>query len=169
MDAAAGRENRGVPGDFLDRLAPELRAGDDRDLWTDAVLRVVSDVEALDARTETPPRHVVLTVARVRRHRPGTHPDDHATMQLAWERDRGDAEWRFAGEHARIRRRRGSFTAALCLPAGTVSLAYVEALVLWRPHLPGAPPSEHETGREVYRYRRTSEGRWAFLGTTEKE
>jgi len=169
MDAAAARENRRVPGDFLDRLDPELRAGDDRDLWADAVLRVAADVEALDRRIETPPRHVVLTVARVRRHRPGTHPDDHATMHLAWERDRGESGWRFAGESVRVRRRRGSFTATLCLPAGTVSLAYVEALVLWRPHLPWALPSEHETGREVYRYRRDSEGRWAFLGRTEKE
>ena len=161
-----------MPPDLLDlprRLAPELRAGDDADLWSDAALRVAADVASLDAALETPPRHVLLTLARVRRRRAGVHPDDHATMQLSWERDRGDPAWRAADEHAKVRRRKGSFTATLCLPAGTVSLAFVDALVLWRPHLPGEQASEHETGREVYRYRRDSDGRWRFLGRTEKE
>jgi hypothetical protein len=116
-----------------------------------------------------PWEHVVLSVVRVRWHCLGTHPDAHATLHLSWERDRGDPAWRFLGEHPHLRRKHGSFSATLCLPAGTAGLAWVEALVLWRPHLPGAPPSEHETGREVYRYRRDADGRWRFVGLSEKE
>jgi hypothetical protein len=159
-----------------ERLVPELRGGDDRDLWTDAATRLAEEIAAFDTTLASPPRHVVLTLAKTRKHRPGIHPDQHAAFTLAWERDRGDAEWRFAGERAHVKRRRGVFDATLCLPAGTAQLAWHDALVLWRPTLPWAPQHDegrdehapavhHETGREYLRYRRDAQARWVFLGT----
>lgn len=142
----------------------ELRGGDDRTLWEDLAPRVASDVAALDRRLESPPRHVTLSLARVPRHRGGVHPDEQATLHLAWERDRDGDRWRFAGAHPRVRSRHGWYTATVCLPAGTAGLAWVEALVLWRPRLPWAPPEDHETGRQTYRYRRDADGSWRFVG-----
>jgi hypothetical protein len=66
----------------------------------------------------------------------------------------------------------------VCLPGGTIGLGWVEAVVLWRPHLPsassesaehrrGAAHEEHETGRQAYRYRREPDGSWRFFGTHE--
>src|SRR5262245_7414379 len=81
-------------GDFDSRLAPELRGGDDPALWHDALRRVAEDVAGLDRDLETPPRHVLLSVVRIRSGRPGAHPDDKPTLRLSWERDRGDADWR---------------------------------------------------------------------------
>lgn len=127
-----------------------------------------------------PPRHVTLSLARVPRRGAGVHPDESATLRLSWERARGDDAWRFAGTRPRVRSRRGSFTATVCLPAGTNGLAWVDALVLWRPHLPWADeasdapsrparggPGDHETGRQTYRYRREPDGSWRFLGAHE--
>ena len=158
---------------MLDGLAAlfddELRGGDDRALWEDVAARVAGDVAALDRLPEAPPRHVTLVLARVRRARdrarPGAHPDDHATLHLAWERDRGDATFRFAGRHPHVRSRHGAYSATVCVPAGTNRPAWVEALVLWRPRRPWGPPEDHETGRQTYRYRRESDGSWRFLGT----
>jgi hypothetical protein len=87
------------------------------------------------------PRRVTLTFARVPRERAGADPDDHATLSLPSERERGDAEWRFVGEHPHLKRHRGTYSATICLPAGTTRLAYVEAVVLWRPHRPSGTDS----------------------------
>jgi len=156
-----------------ERLVPELRGGDDRELWLDAATRLADQIAAFDGTLPSPPRHVVLNLAKTRKHRPGIHPDQHAAFTLAWERDRGDPSWRFAGETARIQRRRGVYSATLCLPAGTAQLAWHDVLVLWRPTLPVAPQRDdddgpavlHETGREFLRYRRDAQSRWVFLGT----
>jgi hypothetical protein len=110
---------------------------------------------------------VLLAVVRMRSGKPGAHPDDHPTLHLCWERDRGDPEWRFAGENPRTRSRHGGFTATICIPAGTNALGWVEAVVVWRPHLPWATPDDHETGRQSYRYRREADGNWNFLGVRE--
>jgi hypothetical protein len=155
-------------GEFDSWLAPELRGGDDPALWRDALCRVAEDVAGLDRDLETPPRHVLLSIVRIRGGKPGAHPDDRPTLRLAWERDRGDSGWRFAGAHPRTRSRHGSYTATLCLPAGTNALAWVEAVVLWRPHVPWAAPEDHETGRQAYRYRREAGGSWSFLGIHEE-
>lgn len=156
-----------TPADFESRLEPELRAGDDRSLWRDVLCRVADDVAKLDRTLETPPRHVLLSAVRIRGGRPGAHPDDRPTLRLAWERDRGDETWSFAGPNPRTRSRHGAYTATVCLPGGTTGLAWVEAVVLWRPHLPWAPPEDHETGRQSYRYRREADGSWCFLGVHE--
>jgi len=158
MDSASPT---GLP-DLAERLDPELRGGDDRDLWFDVAARVAADVVALDAGPATPPRHVLLALARVPRHRAGVHPDERATLHLAWERSRGDAAWTFAGARPRVRSRHGSYTATVCIPAGTAGLAWVDAVVLWRPRLPWAPPEDHETGRETYRYLRGPDGSWRY-------
>ncbi len=145
------------------RLREEFHGGDDEELWALAARRAAADVERLfDA--ERSPRHVLLTIARVRGKNPGLHPDDHATFQLSWERSRGDAGWTFVGAHPRVQRRRGSYTATLCIPAGTVRLAYLDLVVLWRPRLPWAGPEDTEMGRQVYRFRREPDSTWRLLG-----
>lgn len=150
------------------RLDEELRGGDDRRLWEDVAARAASDAAALDAGLPTPPRHVTLVLARVPRRPAGPHPDEEATVRLAWERGRDEPAWRFAGEHPHVRRRRGAYSATVCVPVGTNGLAWVDVLVLWRPRLPWAPPEDHETGRMAYRYRRKADGSCGFLGTREE-
>jgi len=163
---------------FEAALGPELRRGDDPALWFDVLRRVADDVAGLDRALESPPRHVVLTIVRIRGGRLTAHPDDRPTLRLAWERDRGDAGWRFVGTNPRVQRHHGSYTATACLPGGTNGLGWAEAIVLWRPHLPalpaeaglrrgGTPTDEHETGRQSYRYRREADGSWSFLGIHE--
>ena len=66
-----------------------------------------------------------------------------------------------------MRSRRGGYTVTVCIPAGTVRLGSVDALVLWRPRLPWAPPEDREVGRQKYRFRRDPEGRWKFFGVRE--
>lgn len=161
-----------TPADLEDRLAPELRGGDDPGLWLDAARRAAADVAGLDARLESPPRHVVLTLTRVRRVNRGVHPDATATLSLSWERERGGA-WEFAGPTPRIRSGRGRFHATVCLPVGTNGLAWADVLVIWRPGAPWARerdggPRDHETGRQTYRYRRESDGAWSFVGVNEE-
>ena len=152
------------------RFDDELRAGDDRALWEDVAARVAEDVAGLEARLESPPRHVTLALVRMRRRNAGVHPDDDVTLRLAWERDRGSDAWAFAGSQVHVRSRRGHYTVTACLPAGTTGLAWVDVLVLWRPHLPrgaSAAGEDHETGRQTYRYRREADGRWRFVGVHE--
>lgn len=145
-------------------LAEELRAGDDVVLWRDAARRLAAECEALDTRPEAPPRHVVLVIAKTRKHRAGVHPDASAIFTHAWERDRG-GPWTDAGARARVRSRRGHFSATLCLPQGTAQLAWIDAVVLWRPGLPWAPPGDTETGRLVLSWRRDATGAWVRGGT----
>lgn len=171
-----------------DRFDEELRAGDDRPLWEEVAVRAAEDAAGLDLRLETPPRQVTLFLARMRRHRGGVHPDHGATVQMAWVRQRGEAVWTYAGLRPHVRSRRGCFTASVCVPAGTVGLAWVEVVVLWRPHAPwaaqgaadgaahgadrgggrGATRGDHETGRQTYRYRREADGSWCFLGVRDE-
>jgi hypothetical protein len=153
-----------VTGDpIFERLRAEFHGGDDAELWALAARLVAADVVKLDAGLEPAPRHVLLTFARVRRERAGIHPDAHATFALSWGRARGGS-WQFVGEHPHVKRHRGSYWATVCLPAGTARLAFVDAVVLWRPHLPWAPPTDTEMGRQSYRFRREPDGRWKFLG-----
>ena len=151
---------------ILARLSPELRGGDDRTLWQLAVREVMADVANLD-EIEPAPRHVLVAFARVPGKRAGIHPDAEASLFLAWEKDRGDAEWLFAGTHPHVKRHRGSYTAAVCIPQGTTRLAFADVVVLWRPHLPWAPPEDTEMGRQRYRFRRDGDGAWRFGGTSE--
>jgi hypothetical protein len=89
-------------------------------------------------------------------------------MHLAWERDHGEPEWRFAGAHPRVRRRRGAYTATVCVPQGTTRLAYADVVVLWRPHLPWAPFEDTEMGRQTYRFTRDPKSKWWFGGVREE-
>lgn len=155
-------EATGVPP-FLARLAPELRGGDDPALWELAVRRVLEDVAKLP-RLEPAPRHLLLTFARVPAKHAGPHPDDGASMSLSWEKDRDDDAWRFAGAHPRVRSRRGSYSATVCVPQGSMRLAFADVVVLWRPRLPWAPPQDTEMGRQVYRFTRTPDAAWRFAG-----
>lgn len=148
---------------ILARLSPELRGGDDRALWDLVVRHVTADVARLDA-LDPAPRHLLLAFARVPGKHAGLHPDEHASMHLAWERDHGEPAWRFAGANPRVRRRRGSYTATVCVPQGTTRLAYADVVVLWRPRLPWAPPEDTEMGRQTYRFGRDGEARWRFGG-----
>jgi hypothetical protein len=151
----------------LERLAPELRGGDDATLWALVVRHVVGDLAKLDA-LDPAPRHLLVTFARVPGRHAGPHPDDAASMSLSWEKDRDDAEWRFAGEHPRVRSRRGAYAATVCVPQGTNRLAFADVLVLWRPRLPWAPPQETEIGRQSYRFLRNADASWRFAGARER-
>ncbi len=144
---------------ILAQLSPELRDGDDRALWQLVVRHVTSDVARLDA-LDPAPRHLLLAFARVPVKHAGLHPDEHASMHLAWERDHGAREWRFAGAHPRVRRRRGAYAATVCVPQGTTRLAYADVVVLWRPRLPWAPPEDTEMGRQTYRFGRRPDHTW---------
>jgi hypothetical protein len=157
----------GTCDEILARLAPELRGGDDRELWTLAVREVMADVAKL-ASLDPAPRHLLIAFARVPGKRGGLHPDEHASLFLAWEKDRDAAAWTFAGTHPHVRRQRGSYAAAVCVPQGTTRLAYVDVVVLWRPHLPWAPPEDTEMGRATYRFRRDADGKWRFGGAREE-
>lgn len=152
---------------ILARLSPELRGGDDRALWQLVVRHVTADVRKLDA-LDPAPRHLLLAFARVPGKRAGLHPDDEASMHLAWERDHGEREWRFAGANPRVRRRRGAYAATVCVPQGTTRLAYADVVVLWRPRLPWAPPEDTEMGRQTYRFGRDGEAKWRFGGVREE-
>jgi hypothetical protein len=152
---------------ILARLAPELRGGDDRALWEVAVRTVMSDVAKL-AALDPAPRHLLVAFARVPGKRAGLHPDDQASLFMAWERDRDETAWRFVGSHPHVKRHRGSYTAAVCVPQGTTRLAYVDVVVLWRPHLPWAPPEDTEMGRQAYRFRRDGDATWRFGGVREE-
>jgi hypothetical protein len=152
--------------EILARLAPELRGGDDRELWALAVRAVMDDVAKL-ASLDPAPRHLLVAFARVPGKRAGLHPDEQASLFLAWEKERDDAAWRFAGSHPHVKRHRGSYTAAVCIPQGTTRLAFTDVVVLWRPHLPWAPPEDTEMGRATYRFRRESDSKWRFAGARE--
>jgi hypothetical protein len=176
--SAGGDAGRGAEASFEAVLGPELRSGDDRSLWIDVLRRVAFDVAGLERVLTAPPRHVVLAIVRIRAGRIGGHPDDRPTLRLAWERDRGDPGWRFAGTNPRVRSHHGCYTTTVCVPGGTIGLGWVEVVVLWRPHLPtfveqtqarrgNAPAEDHETGRQSYRYRREADGSWRFLGVHE--
>jgi hypothetical protein len=151
---------------ILALLAPELRGGDDRALWELAVREVAIDVAKLDD-LDPAPRHLLVAFARVPGKRAGIHPDEQATLHLAWEKDRGEPAWRFAGEHPHVERRRGSYAATVCIPQGTTRLAYVDAVVLWRPRLPWAGPEDTEMGRQSYRFARDAAAKWRFGGMRE--
>ncbi|NDP42775.1 MAG: hypothetical protein GZ089_08685 [Aromatoleum sp.] len=153
-------------GEILARIAPELRGGDDREMWQVAVRQVLADVEKLGG-LDPSPRHLLVAFARVPGKRAGLHPDEQATLFLAWERNRDDRGWRFAGTHPHVKRHRGSYTAAVCIPQGTTRLAYADVVVLWRPHLPWAPPEDTEMGRQTYRFRRDADATWRFAGVRE--
>ena len=103
--------------DLYERLTREFHGGDDRELWSMVAHRVAADVAALDTALVTPPRHLLVVFARTRRDEAGAHPDDHPSFHLAWERDRGDEAWRFAGENPRTKRKRGHYVATVCVPA----------------------------------------------------
>jgi hypothetical protein len=151
---------------ILALLSPELRGGDDRVLWGLVVRAVTADLAKLDA-LETPPRHLLVSFARVPGKRAGIHPDEQASLRLAWEKDRGETAWRFVGDSPHVKSRRGSYAASVCVPQGTTRLAYVEVVVLWRPHLPWAAPTETEMGRQAYRFQRDPDSTWRFLGQRE--
>lgn len=155
------------PDEMLLRLSPELRGGDDRTLWELAVRHVAHDLATLDAALDTPPRHLLLALARVPGKRAGIHPDEQASLHFAWERDRGETKWSFAGAYPHRERRRGAYAATVCVPQGTTRLAYVDIVVLWRPRLPWAPPEDTEMGRQLFRFRRDAGARWRFAGTRE--
>lgn len=152
--------------EILERLSPELRGGDDRALWALAVRRVAADLDKLDG-LDPSPRHLLVSFARVPGKHAGVHPDDGASMSLSWEKDRGESAWRFAGAHPRVKRHRGSYAAAVCIPQGTSRLAFVDVVVLWRPHLPWAPPTDTEMGRQSYRFTRGPDAAWRFAGVRE--
>jgi hypothetical protein len=141
---------------IFERLKDGLNGGDDLELWWLAAKHATTDVAALDPS----PRRVTLTFARVPRENSGAHPDDRATFSLSWEREKGSSDWRFVGEHPHLKRHRGTYSATICLPAGTTRLASVDAVMLWRPHRPWAPPTDTEIGRQIYRFRRDPESRW---------
>jgi len=155
-----------VCGAILARLAPELRGGDDRALWELVVRETMSDVGKLD-QIEPAPRHLLVAFARVPGKRAGLHPDEQASLFLAWERGRDEPEWRFVGTHPHVERRRGSYAASVCVPQGTTRLAYVDVVVLWRPRAPWAPPEDTEMGRQIYRFRRDADSTWRFGGARE--
>lgn len=147
-------------------LADELRRGDDAALWRGAALRAAEEIAGLDLRLEAPPRHVHLALAKPRRRTDGGHEDDSPVFAAWWERERGGAFAPVRGT-PRLRRRRGHFVATLLLPGGTEGLAWIDALMLWRPHLPWAPPDaagSHEIGRSRQRWRRDADARWVFAG-----
>jgi len=151
---------------ILARLSPELRGGDDRALWELVVREVMTDVAKLE-RLEPSPRRVLLAFARVPGKRAGLHPDEHASLFLAWEKDRDEAEWRFAGTHPHVERRRGAYAASVCVPQGSTRLAYADVVVLWRPRAPWAGPEDTEMGRTSYRFRRDADSTWRFGGVRE--
>ena len=151
---------------ILARISPELRGGDDRELWALAVREVMADIGKLD-QIEPVPRHLLVAFARVPGKRAGIHPDEQASLFLAWEKDRGTSEWRFAGTHPHVKRHRGFYTAAVCIPQATTRLAFTDVVVLWRPHLPWAAPQDTEMGRQRYRFRREADARWRFGGVRE--
>lgn len=151
---------------ILARLSPELRGGDDRSLWELAVREAMTDVAKLES-LDPAPRHLLIAFARVPGKHAGLHPDEQASLFLAWEKDRGETEWRFAGTHPHVKRHRGFYTAAVCIPQGTNRLAYVDVTVLWRPRLPWAPAQDTEMGRQTYRFRRDPDARWRFGGVRE--
>ena len=153
--------------EILARLEPELRGGDDRALWALAVRTVMADVAQFD-RIDPVPRHLLIAFARVPGKRTGLHPDEQASLFLAWERDRDEPAWRFAGTHPHVKRHRGSYTAAVCVPQGTTRLAFADVVVLWRPHLPWAGPEDTEMGRQTYRFRRDGDATWRFGGAREE-
>ena len=153
---------------ILARLSPELRGGDDRSLWELVVREAMADLEKL-GELDPAPRHLVVAFARVPAKRAGVHPDERATLHLAWEKDRGDAAWRFAGEHPHVKRHRLSFVATVCVPQATTRLALVDVVVLWRPRLPWAPPQDTEMGRQSYRFARGPDSTWRFAGTREAD
>lgn len=153
-------------GAILARLSPELRGGDDRELWEHVVRGVMADLAKL-ASLDPAPRHLFVTFARVPGKRAGLHPDEHASLRLTWERDRGEPAWRFAGENPHIKRQRGSYWATVCVPQGTNRLAYADVLILWRPRLPWAGPEATEMGRQSYRFRREGDMKWRFGGVQE--
>jgi hypothetical protein len=167
---------------ILARLSPELRGGDDRALWELAVRETMSDVAKLDG-IDPVPRRLLVAFARVPGKRAGIHPDEQASLFLAWERDRDESEWRFVGTHPHVERRRGSYAAAVCVPQGTTRLAYVDVVVLWRPRAPwasretvprtvsygpGRCPQDTEMGRQLYRFRRDADAKWRFGGVREE-
>jgi hypothetical protein len=154
-------------GAILARLSPELRGGDDRALWELAVREVMSDVSKFD-QIDPVPRRLLVAFARVPGKRAGLHPDEQASLFLAWERGRDEPEWRFVGTHPHVERRRGSYAAAVCVPQGTTRLAYVDVVVLWRPRAPWAPPQDTEMGRQLYRFRRDADAKWRFGGVREE-
>jgi hypothetical protein len=152
---------------FLARLGPELRGGDDRTLWELVARQVAADLAALEL-LEPAPRHLLVSFARVPGKRAGLHPDEQASLSLSWEKDRGEREWRFVGGHPHWKSRRGAFAASVCVPQGTNRLAYADVLVLWRPHLPWAPPQDTEIGRRVHRFRRDADSNWRHGGSREE-
>jgi hypothetical protein len=152
---------------ILARLSPELRGGDDRPLWALVVREVMADVAKLE-RIEPAPRKLLVAFARVPGKRAGLHPDDQASLFLAWERERDESEWRFAGTHPHIERRRGTYAASVCVPQGTTRLAYADVVVLWRPRAPWAPPNDTEMGRQTYRFRRDADSTWRFAGVRDE-
>jgi hypothetical protein len=151
---------------FLAELAGELRGGDDRELWELVVRRVVDDFAKLDA-LEPAPRRLLVAFARVPGTKGALHPDEHASMHLAWEKDRG-ADWRFAGPNPHWKRRRGAYAATVCVPQGTTRLAWIDVVVLWRPRPPWAGPEQTEMGRQSYRFHRDVDARWRFGGAREE-
>jgi hypothetical protein len=152
--------------EILARLSPELRGGDDRELWALAVRRVSADLEKLGG-LDPAPRHLLVSFARVPGKHAGVHPDDGASMSLSWEKDKGESAWRFAGPHPRVKSRHGSYAASVCIPQGTTRLAFVDVLVVWRPRLPWAPPQDTEIGRQSYRFTRGPDAAWRFSGLRE--
>ena len=152
---------------ILARLSPELRGGDDRALWELAVREFMSDVAQFD-QLDPSPRRLLVAFARVRGKHAGIHPDEHASLFLAWERGRDDAGWRFVGTHPHVERRRGTYAASVCVPQGTTRLAYVDVVVLWRPRAPWAGPEDTEMGRQLYRFRRDADAKWRFGGVREE-
>ncbi len=148
---------------ILAKLAPEYRGGDDPALWELVVRETMNDVAKLDA-LEPAPRRLLVAFARVPGKRAGIHPDEHASLFVAWEKERDERSWRFVGTHPHVERRRGSFAASVCVPQGTTRLAYVDVVALWRPRAPWAPPEDTEMGRQVYRFRREADATWRFGG-----
>ncbi len=155
-----------MPVFVLQPLLTALAAGDDPALWELVARTVVQDVERVFDLPEAPPRQVHLAFARVRAPRhPDGHPDDAATWRLWWQRGRGESDWEAVGENPHLRRKRGQYTATVCVGAGSRGLARSNVTVIWRPRAPWAEPEDTEIARVTYEFERDSDGNWQRRGT----
>lgn len=153
-----------MTADVIRRLLDELGGGDDPELWLLAVARIETDVAALMG-VPHPPRRLLLRVCRVPSRTSEVHPDSAAHFRLCWTRDRKSDGWTFAGASPRYPRKRGSYSATVCVPSGTRRLAVATVTVLWRPRYPWAEPEDTEIGRQFYDFARDHDGDWHHRGT----
>lgn len=155
-----------MPAGVIRRLLEEARGGDDEEFWLLAVARVEHDVAKLMDLPHSP-RRLLLRICRVPSKTTEVHADDAASFRLCWLRDRRSEGWEFAGASPRFPRKRGSYSATVCLPAGSRRLAVATVTVLWRPRRPWAEPEDTEIGRQFYDFARDADGEWRHRSVRE--